>query len=94
MYVLNLKHELGVSPHILLQILIRGIHKVPEFALRDVVEIPWNKFRLKTFLKELPCVAMVLPVLLSNRPPPCGGIAFQVGLGKLHGGIPSNLGGM
>jgi hypothetical protein len=25
---------------------------------------------------------MVLPLLLSHRPPPCGGIAFQVGLGK------------
>jgi hypothetical protein len=27
---------------------------------------------------------MVLPLLLFHRPPPCGGIAFQVGLGKLH----------
>ncbi len=37
---------------------------------------------------------MVLPLLLSHRPPPCGGIAFQVGLNKLHGGMLANLGGM
>ncbi len=90
----DLKHELGVSPHILPQIFIYGIHKVTKFAPRDVVGIPWNKFRLKAFFKEFPCVNMVLPLLLSDRPPPCGGIAFQVGLGKLHGGVPSNLGGM
>jgi len=36
---------------------------------------------------------MILPLLL-DLSPPCGGIDFQVGLGKLHGRIPSNLGGM
>ncbi len=94
MHVLNLKHEFGISPHILPQVLICGIHKVTELAPRDVVEILWNKLQLKAFLKELQNVAMVLPLLLSHRPPPCGDIAFQVGLGKLHGGMPSNLGGM
>jgi len=76
------------------QVFIRGIHKVTEFAPRAVVGISWHKFRLEAFLKELPCVAMVIPFLLSDRPPPCGDITFQVGLGKLHGGILSNLGGM
>jgi hypothetical protein len=37
---------------------------------------------------------MVLPLLLSHCPPPCGDIAFQIGLNKLHGGMSSNLGGM
>jgi hypothetical protein len=37
---------------------------------------------------------MVLPFLLSHCPPPNGGIAFQVGLGKLHGRMSSDLGGM
>jgi len=76
------------------QIFIRGIHKVTKFASKNVVGVPWNKFRLELLLEELPCVAVVLPLLLLDRPPPCGGITFQVGLGKLHGGIPSNLGGM
>jgi hypothetical protein len=90
----DLKHEFGISPHILPQVFICGIHKVTEFAPRDVVEIPWNEFRLKAFLKELPCVAMVLPLLLFHSSPPCGGITLQVGLGKLHGRMPSHLGGM
>jgi len=65
-----------------------------EFATRDVVRIPWNKLRFKAFLKELPSVAMVFPLLLFHHPPPCGSIAFQVGLSKLHGEMPANLGGM
>jgi len=90
----DLKHEFGIGPHILLQVIICGIHKVMELAPQDVVGIPWNKLRLKAFFKELPSVAMVLPFLLSHRPPPCDGIAFQIGLSKLHGGMPLNLGGM
>jgi hypothetical protein len=74
--VSNLKHELGISPHIMPQVFICGIHKVTEFAPRDVVEIPWNKFQLKTFLKELPSITMVLPLLLSQGSPPCGGITL------------------
>jgi hypothetical protein len=35
---------------------------------------------------------MVLPFLLSDCLPPCGGITFQVGLGELHSRMPSNLG--
>jgi hypothetical protein len=30
----------------------------------------------------------------THCPPPCGGIAFQIGLSKLHDRVPSNLGGM
>jgi len=37
---------------------------------------------------------MVFALLLSHRSPPCGNIAFYVGLSKLHGGMPSNFGGM
>ncbi len=37
---------------------------------------------------------MVFPLLLFHYPPPCGGIAFQVKLGKFHGRMLSNLGGM
>jgi len=73
---------------------ICGIHKVTKFAPRDVVGVPWNKFGLDVFLEELPSVTIVLPFLLSHCPPPCGDIAFQVGLGKLHGRVPSNVGGM
>jgi hypothetical protein len=76
------------------RILIRGIHKVTEFTPRDVIEISQDEFRLNVVLEKLPRVAMVLPLLLSHRPPPCGGIAFQVGLGKLHGGMSAHLGGM
>jgi hypothetical protein len=78
----------------LLQIFICGIYKVSEFAPRDIVGIPWNKLRLKAFLEELPSVAMVLPLLLSHYPSPFGGIAFQIGLSKLHAGMSSDLGGM
>jgi hypothetical protein len=46
--------------------------KVEEFALQDVVGISWNKLGLNAFLKEFPSVAMVLPLLLSHYPPPCG----------------------
>jgi hypothetical protein len=94
MYVPDLEHEFGVSLHILPQIFICGIHKVTKFAPGDVVEVPWNKFGLNAFLEELPSVTMVFPFLLSHCLPPCGGIAFQVRLGKLHGQVPSNLGGM
>jgi hypothetical protein len=69
-------------------------HKVTEFAPQDVVRVPWDKFGFNAVLEELPNVAMVLPLLLSHCPPPCGGIAFQIGLGKLHGRMSSNLGGM
>jgi hypothetical protein len=37
---------------------------------------------------------MVLPFLLSYSPLPCGGIALQIGLGKLHGRMSPNLSGM
>ncbi len=94
MHVSDLKHEFGISPHILPQIFICGIHKVMEFAPQDVVEVPRDKFGLNAILEELPSVAMVLPFLLSHCPPPNGGIAFQVGLGKLHGRMSSDLGGM
>ncbi len=94
MHVPGLEHEFGVSPHILPQIFICAIHKVTKFAPRNVVGVPWDKFGLDTILEKLPNVAMVLPFLLSHGPLPCGGIAFQVGLGKLHGRVPSNLGGM
>jgi len=85
MHVSDLKHEFGISPHILPQVFICGIHKVTKFTPQDVIKVPWDKFGLDTFLEKLPSVAMVLPFLLSHCPPPCGGIAFQVGLGKLHG---------
>jgi hypothetical protein len=94
MHVPDLEHEFGVSPHILPQIFICGIHKVTKFAPRDVVGVPGDKFSLDAFLDELPSVTMGLPFLLSHCFPPCGGIAFQVGLGNLHGQVSSNLGGM
>ncbi len=37
---------------------------------------------------------MVFPFLLSHYLPPCGNITFQIGLGKLHGRMSSNLSGM
>jgi len=37
---------------------------------------------------------MGLPFFLPHGPPPCGGIALQIGLGKFHGRMPTNLGGM
>jgi hypothetical protein len=94
MHVPDLKHEFGISPHILLQVLICDIHKVAEFAPRDVVGVPWDKFGFNAALEELPSVTVVLPFLLSHYPPPSGGIAFQVGLGELHSRMSSNLGGM
>jgi len=94
MHVLDLKHEFGITPHILLQVVICGIHKVMEFALRDVIGIPWNKFDFDMFFKKFPSVTMVLLFFLSHCPPPCGGITFQVGLGKLHCRMPSHLGDM
>ncbi len=62
MHVPNLKHELGVSLHIMPQIFIGGIRKVTKFAPRNVVGVPWNKFRLEPLLEELPYVTVVLPV--------------------------------
>ncbi len=94
MHVPDLKHEFKISPYILLQIFICGIHKVMKFAPRDVVGIPQDKFNLNAVLEELPSVAMALPFLLSHCSSPCGDIAFQVGLGKLHDRMSSNLGGM
>ncbi len=85
MHVPNLKHDIEISPHILRQVLICGIHKVMEFAPRDVVRVSWDKFSFNVVLEKLPSVAMVLPFLLSHCPPSCGGIAFQVRLGELHG---------
>jgi hypothetical protein len=85
MHVPDFKHEFRISPHLLPQVLICDIHKVTEFAPRDVVGVPWDKFGFNAVFEELPNVAMVLPHLLSHYPPPCGDIAFQVGLGKLHG---------
>jgi hypothetical protein len=64
-HVLDLKHEFGISPHVLLQVLIWGIHEVTKLAPRNVVRIPWDKFGLDTVLKEFPLVAMALPLLLS-----------------------------
>ncbi len=40
MHVLDLKHEFGISPHILQQVVIYGIHKVAESTPQDVVGIP------------------------------------------------------
>jgi hypothetical protein len=94
MHVPDLKHEFEISPHILLQVVICGIHKVTEFAPQNVVEVLWNEFRFNAFPKELSSVTMVLPLLLFQCPPPCGGIAFQVRLGKLHSWMSSNLNDM
>jgi len=94
MHVPDLKHEFRISPHILSQVIICGIHKVVEFAPWDVIGIPWNKFSFNPFLKEFPSVTMVIPFLLFHCFPPCGSIAFQVRLGKFHGQMSSNLGGM
>ncbi len=94
MHVLDLQHEFGISLHILPQVIICDIHKVTEFAPRDVIRIPWNKLSFNVFLKKYLSVTMVFPLLLFHCPPPCGDIAFQIGLGKLHGRVPSNLGGM
>jgi hypothetical protein len=94
MHVPDFKHEFGIILQILPQVVICDIHKVAKFAPRDVVGILWDKFGFNTFFKEFPSVTMVLPLLLSHCPPPCGGIAFEVGLGKLHGRMPFNLGGM
>jgi len=94
MHVPDLKHEFGISPHILSQVVICGIHKVVEFTPGDVVGIPWNKLGFNMFLKKFPNVTMVLPFLLFHCLPPCGNIAFQIGLGKLHGQMLSNLGDM
>jgi hypothetical protein len=85
MHVPDLQHEFGISLHILPQVIICGIHKVAEFAPRDVIKIPWNKLGFDPFLKKLSSVTMVLPLLLSHCPPPCSGIAFQVKLGKFLG---------
>jgi hypothetical protein len=76
------------------QVLICGIHKVTEFAPRNVVGVPRDEFHLNAILEKLPRLAMVLALVLPHRPPPSGGIALQVGLSKLHGGMPTNLGGM
>jgi len=94
MHVPDLKHEFGINPHMLPQVIICGIHKVAKFAPRDVIGIPWNKFRLNMFLKEFPSVAMALPFLLFHCLPPHGDIAFQAGFGKLHGRMSSNFGDM
>jgi hypothetical protein len=37
---------------------------------------------------------MGLPFLLPHCPPPCGNIALQIGLGKFHGRVLPNFGGM
>jgi hypothetical protein len=94
MHVPDLKHEFGVCPHVLPQVVICGIHKVAEFTPRDVIEVPWNELKLNAFLKEFPSVAMVLPFLLSHSLPPCGGITLQIRSGKLHSRMSSNLGSM
>jgi hypothetical protein len=90
----DLKHEFGISLHILPQVLICGIHKVTEFTPRNVVGVSRDEFRLNAILEKLPRIAMVLALVLPHRSPPSGGIALQVGLSKLHGGMPTNLGGM
>jgi hypothetical protein len=46
MHVSDLEHEFGIGPHILAQIVVCSIHKVPEFAPRNVVRILWDKFQL------------------------------------------------
>jgi hypothetical protein len=90
----DLKHEFGICPHILTQVVVCSIHKVTEFAPRDVIGILWNEFGLDALFNEFLGIAMVLPFLLSHCPPPCEGISLQVGLGKLHGRMSPNLGGM
>jgi hypothetical protein len=37
---------------------------------------------------------MGLPFLLPHRPPPCGSIALQIGMGKFHDRVSPNFGGM
>jgi len=46
------------------------------------------------FFEKFPCVAMGFCFLLPYCPLPCGGIALQIRLGKFHGKMPTNLGGM
>ncbi len=94
MHMSNFKHEFGVCLHILVQVVIFYVHKVTEFTPWDVVKIIWNEFWLNAFFEKFPCVAMGLPFLLPHYPPPCGGIALQIGLGKFHGWMSPNLGGM
>ncbi len=90
----DLMHEFGICLHILVQIIICRVHEVTKFAPRNVVKILWNEFQLKAFLEEFPCVAMGFPFLLPHCPPPCWNIAFSVGLGKFHGWMLPNFGGM
>jgi hypothetical protein len=94
MHMPDLQHEFGIRPHILAQVVICCVHKVTEFAPWDVVRIIWKEFRLNVLFEEFPCVAMGLPFLLPHHPPPSGGIALQIRLGKFHGWVPPNLGGM
>jgi hypothetical protein len=68
-----------------------GVH---QFTPQNVVEILGNEFQLNTLLEEFPCVAMGFPFLLPHHPPPCGGIALQIELGKFHNRMLTNLGGM
>ncbi len=87
-YLYGSKDWYGIQPTIGRQ------HKVTKFTPWNVVRILWNEFWLNMFLEEFPCVAIGLPFLLPHCLPPCGGIALQIRLGKFHGRMPTNLGGM
>jgi hypothetical protein len=75
---ISTKHEFGICPHIMAQVIIGCIHKVIEFAPRNVVEILWDEFQLNAFFEKFPCVTMGLPFLLPHCLPPCEGIALQI----------------
>ncbi len=94
MHMSNFKHKFGVRLHILAQVVICCVHKVTKFASWDVIKILWNEFQFDAFFEEFPSIAMVLPFLLPHHPPPCGSIAFQIRMGKFHGRVSPNFGGM
>jgi hypothetical protein len=66
----DFKHEFGVRPHILAQVVICYIQKVTKFAPWDVVGILWNEFQLNAFFEEFQCVTIGLPFLLPHCPTP------------------------
>ncbi len=76
------------------QVVISCIHKVTERASWDIVGILWNEFQLNVFFEEFPCVDMILPFLLPHRPPQCGNITLQIGLGKFHDQMSPHFGNM
>ncbi len=70
-----------------------GPHPCNAFTLTPGFPFSWPITLQPLYLGHEP-KARVATFLLFHCPPPCGGIAFQVGLGKLHGRVSSNLGGM